>query len=74
MTKITAKLIGDDKSGYRVDLPSYIMIGNPDYKKMTVDVEIPNDEIVNNKIDENKLRIKYRSHKKWKKYVSGDNI
>lgn len=77
MKKITAKFIGSGTVAdpFRVDLPTYRMVGNPDHSQKKVEIEVPDDEVdETGKLDKNKIRAKYRGQPKWDKPTVTDNV
>ncbi len=69
MAKITAKIIGSGtaEDPFRVNLPTYSMVDEPDYIGKTVKIEVPDDELTADKTrpDSQKLREKYRGQPAW---------
>jgi len=60
--KVTGK--GTPEDPYRVNLPTYIMIGDVAEDK-TVEVEVPDDECTDGKLDKHKMRNKYKGQPLW---------
>lgn len=66
MIKVKVKLIGKgtEDNPFRVDLPTWTMEGEPDYKKKECCVSIPDDELIIKEgkvvINQDKIRVKYK--------------
>jgi len=69
MAKITAKLIGSGTPNdpFRVNLPTYSMVGEPNYTAKTCEVEVPDDELDSSKKNPSvqTLRAKYKGQPNW---------
>jgi hypothetical protein len=69
MAQINAKLIGTGTPNdpFRVNLPNYNMIGEPNYTTKKVDIKVPDDELTSDKTrpDVQKIRNKYKGQTAW---------
>jgi len=74
MVRVKVKVIGKgtEKDPYRVNLPTYVMIpgtevyGGPKGQTLLrVEVEVPDDECTDGKLDKVKIRTKYRGQPAW---------
>lgn len=74
--KIKVKMVGKgtDDDPYTVNLPTWAMVGNPDYQKKECYVTIPEDETEEKegktKIKQQRIREKYK--KNWSKFNASE--
>jgi len=61
MAKVKVRLIGDgtETSPYRVPLPTYVII-RVNYTAKWADVEVPDDEVKEGRIDRERIKEKYQ--------------
>ena len=66
MARIKVKVVGSGtrEDPLRVNLPTYTMIGEVG-KDKTVEVEVPDDECTDGKLDKAKIRAKYKGQPRW---------
>jgi len=72
MKRIKVKLVGKgtEENPYRVNLPTWRMDGEADYKNKTCYVLMLDDEVKNDKIDQEKIRKKYK--KNWSNFNASE--